>query len=191
MKLLSRTYLRSVPGQLTLLGGVFVGAVVLAAAALVLRGRFFEPFVREKYPPLEGRPLEVARSLAGKEGDPQQRTKWENELLETSRGPDAVYGGLIESQDLDREHRLARWLLGRGRQDLLGRLRRTLTVGNEEQRAGALALLEQFADEEGQQEAVDLVRRARERARRRGEAALVEKADGALARLGAGHLEGR
>jgi hypothetical protein len=170
MKLPSRAYLRSAPGQLALLAVAFAGAVVLAVAALVLRERFFEPFVREKYPPLEGRLRDVAGLLAGKEIADQQRSELEKEVRETPRGVDAVYGGLIEDSDLDLDHRLERWLLRTGRADLLGRLRRTLAAGNERQRAGALRLLEWVAGE-GDDEAIALVRQARERARRRGETA--------------------
>jgi hypothetical protein len=183
MKLPSRAFIRSVSGQLTLLGGTFVGAVVLAVTALLLRDRLFEPYIKEKYPPLEGRLLEVARELAGADLKEKDREKLEEEVRKTATGIDAVYGGLILSRDLDRQGRLAQWLIRRDRADLLGRLRRTLTVGNEEQRGGALRLLGRFADGKDSEEVVELAHQARERARRRGEAALVEEADSVLAYL--------
>jgi hypothetical protein len=191
MKLPSRAFLRSAAGQLGVLGGTFAGAVALAVAALLLRDRLFEPYVREKYPPLEGRVLAAARDLAGSDLSEKERKKRESEVRETTAGLDAVYGGLIQSRDLDREGRLARWLVRSGPEDFLGRLRRTLTVGNEEQRAAALRLLELFAPTQNKAEAAELARRARERARRRGEAAVVEAADAALARLDAGEPGGR
>jgi hypothetical protein len=186
MKLPSRGYLRSVQGQLAVLGATFAGAVVLAGAAVLLRDRLFEPFAREKYPPLEGRPREVAQELAGRAIEQKQKEKLQKELQETPRAVEALYGELIAGGDLDGERRLARWLMGAHRKYLLGRLRRTLVVGDAEQRAGALRLLEVLAGGERDGEVAELVGRAREQARRRGEAALVEQADGLLRRLGTG-----
>jgi hypothetical protein len=184
MKLPSRAYLRSVQGQLAVLGITFAGGVALAGAALLLRDRLFEPYAREKYPPLEGRAQEVAKELAGGPIDPKQREKLEKELQEMPKAMDAVYGELITGSGLDGEQRLARWLIRANRKDLLGRLRRTLVVGSPAQRAEALRFLGLLAGGQANGDVIELASRAREQARRRGEAALVEQADGLLRRLG-------
>ena len=48
-----RSFLRTVNGQLALIGAAFLGAVVLAAVMAFSLG-FFEGYVREKYPKPEG-----------------------------------------------------------------------------------------------------------------------------------------
>jgi hypothetical protein len=171
---LSRSYIRSVHGQLTLLGGTFLGAVALAVAALCVRGAFFERYVREKYPPAEG----LEGGLTAEQAEAQVRR-----VDEKPATLDRVYGAWIEDPGLDPEGRLARGLLAARGSEVLGRLRRTLTVGSPAQRGRALAWLALVTEEEQFPEALELGRFARQRALRRGEHDLLRQADAVLERL--------
>jgi hypothetical protein len=168
---LSPSYLRSVQGQMSLFGVVFVGGVVLAVAAVCLRDRLFAPFVREKYPPLDDELAARAREEAPADLD--------------RLGPgelEQLYGAWIEIPDLDADGRLARRLAEAQGRWLLPRLRRTLVVGNAAQRGRALDWL-LLVPLERSAEAVELARAARARAARRKEEELLHRADVVLEKL--------
>ena len=57
LALLNRDFVRSIRGQLTLLGLTYIGAVGLAVVALFFRSSFFEYQVRERYPEPSARML--------------------------------------------------------------------------------------------------------------------------------------
>jgi hypothetical protein len=172
----STTFLRSAPGQLTLLAILYGGAVLLAVAALCLRSVAFEPFIRERVPPLPERLAELARTVAeapgGKELPPL-----------SGEDVDLLVGAWIDEPDLDPQGHLAEDLLARRGAAVLEHVRRTLVVGDPPQRARAVALLGRVTTEELKPQALALCRYARRRAEARGDSDLAAQASATLARL--------
>jgi hypothetical protein len=175
--------MRTVRGEVLLFGATFLGAVVLALVAIGLRERFFEVYVREKYPPLTDRDRERARSLAASDLDPQRARELLG-LLESGEVRERIYGGWIENPDLDPDEWLGR-RIGSDQGDwLVERIRRTLVAGNPEQRGRAVAWLRLLPH---RPETLELVRFARTRALHRQEWDLLQQADAVLAQLSPPH----
>jgi len=192
---LSREFLRSIEGQLALLGIIFVGATVLAVAALALRNLLFEPYIRDRYP---SPPAELAARLTELAEDRAAVEKIENELERLARLRarseiqllaaredifHAAYGFWIERPELDPQGRVAKCFFSAHGQFTIERIRLTLAAGNEEQRGRAVVLLRWAVESDSQAEAIQLCRFARQRAERRYESALVQQADRTLAVL--------
>jgi len=160
---------RSVRGQLALLAITFLGAIILAVAALCLRSVFFEAYVREKHAPL---PAHLKKYLddtaAGKAVASAEK------LGQTEIG--LLYGAWFDDAASDPEDRLARCLISADGRYILGQLRRTLVAGNLTQRTRAVRLLTLITVEELKSEVIELCRYVHERAWRRGELELVKQA---------------
>ncbi|MGL4554686.1 MAG: hypothetical protein ACRC33_26265, partial [Gemmataceae bacterium] len=75
-----RLYLRSVPGQLLLFGGAFLGAAILACVPFFFRESFFEKHLRETYTDLGGYAEQAARALSDPGLDEDGREKVYDEL---------------------------------------------------------------------------------------------------------------
>jgi hypothetical protein len=170
-----RDFLRSIRGQLGLLGLAYAGAVALAVVALCLRAWFFESYARERYPEASASLRAMIERAA--RGAPDRGTA---EPLSPQEF-DAVYGAWIGDPALDPEGHAARRLLWSNREPLLRRLRITAAAGNLSQRSRALDLL-RSAEGSLPDEARALCRFLAERARRRGESVLVETAESVLSR---------
>jgi hypothetical protein len=175
--------LRTVHGEVLLFGATFLGAIVLALVAIGLRERFFEVYVREKYPPLTDHDREWARSLAAGDPDPE-RSKGLLGRLADGEARERIYGGWIENPDLDPEQRLGRRIGSEQGNWLLERLRRTLVAGNPGQRGRALAWLSLLPE---RPETLELVCFARTRALHRQEWDLLQQADAVLDQLSPPH----
>jgi hypothetical protein len=174
---LSRTAIRSVRGQLALLGAAYTGAVVLAVAALCLRSLVFERHIGEKHVPLSAELDALRQDLAAGDAGPE---RWRR-LTESER--DALYGAWIDAPERDPEKKLARLLLSREDPGTLGRIRQTLVVGKYEQRLHAVQLLALIPADDWTPEAAQLACYAQEQARRRGEPELVRQAEAARERF--------
>jgi hypothetical protein len=172
---ITRLWLRSVPGQLALLGGAYLGAVVLAVVALCLRGVFFERFIGETYRAAPEDLTAALRAAAAGEATPEQLRRLEED-------PNLLYDVWMANADLDPQGRLARRLLARHGRLTLERVRRTLALGTAAQRGRALDLLALADEAELRPEVVQLCRYELRRARRRGEEGLAGRAVGLLAR---------
>jgi hypothetical protein len=171
--------LRSLPGQLSLFGIAFAGAVVLAVAAVCLRGRIFEPFIREKYPAVdEALEARLCRLACDALDDEEAR----EELRRLEKQREALYGAWIERPDLDPSGRFARLFGGVHSPWLLARLEQTLVAGNVAQRRRAQTWLK-YLPEEMAGEARALAEFARERALHRREDDLVQELDAVLEQL--------
>jgi hypothetical protein len=129
--------LRTVRGQVILFAATFLGAIVLALLALLLRERVFEYYVREKYPVLAEVNRKRIEELSAQDVDPKRL----DELLGAVGQPDnwaQVYGAWIEQPGLDPDDRLGKRLASAFSDHLPERLKRTLVAGNLEQRGRAL-----------------------------------------------------
>ncbi len=196
---LNRRFLRSAPGQLSLLGGVYLGAAVLAIAALAVRSLFFEPLVREKYAPIPEKLQEKVRErgagkietraltdaiekLAQEEADspPGQRARPVSAADRAAELAGLIYGNWIDDTGLDPDNRLARSLTATYAGAIRERVRRTLVLGDPPQRRRAVQLLSLLDAEPA---VLELCRFALYRARRRGETTLAEEAQAVLDRL--------
>jgi hypothetical protein len=186
MKRLTRAYLRSVHGQLALLGATFVAAAVLAVTAILLRDWFFERYVKEKYPSVGDLTRELAEGAAAGRLDAEDDSKLAT-MAAGSQGLDELYGLWIEEGDLDPAGRLARRLLELNGAGMLSRVRRTLAAGDPRQRARALDLLTLVSADGNRPEALELARYARRRASDRKETDLVRRADAVLEQLSPPH----
>jgi hypothetical protein len=173
--------LRTVRGQFILFGATFLGAIVLAMLAFLLRQRVFEYYVREKYPELTEVNSKRIEELLALDVDPKRL----NDVLGDVGQPDhwaQVYGAWIDQPDLDLEDRLAKCLASAFPDRLLGDLKRTLVAGDPAQRGRALAWLP-FLPADKIETVRELVRFARLRALRRHEVELLGKADAVLEQL--------
>jgi hypothetical protein len=170
LRLINRDFIRSIRGQLVLLGLTYTGAVALAVLALCFRSRFFEYHIRESYPEPSARVLEMVEQAARASGNATAPERLSNE--ESA----AVYGAWISDPAVDPTGQSALRLFWTNPDDTIRRLRITLVTGNVAQRMRALELL-RFAKPEVHDEAIVLCRYLAERARRRGEWDLAEKAD--------------
>jgi hypothetical protein len=187
-----RVWLRSVRGQLTLLGATFVGAVALAVAIVCLRGPVFERYVREKYPAAGTWAQDAARELTAPETSAErlediraaavERTRLARETRKVAPDLEELYGLWVSDPDLDPHDLLAVRLTRFVPDWVLGRLQRTLAAGNPEQRGRALRWLRAVA---GLEETADRVRalavQAQHRAAVRGEEELRRQAESVLA----------
>jgi hypothetical protein len=206
---LNRTFMRSVPGQLTLLGVTFAGALALAIVTLCLRSVFFERFVYDKHPKLEEPLATLAQDLAaGRAGTAQIDDAIKEEAkrkARPSRVPgdpseplppevarmmvlDVLYGAWLADspeEPSDPLGKLARELMTSYSSDTLALVKRTLTVGNPEQRLRAVELLALSvgSSERTRQEAAELAEYACARATRRHEPELAQQASAVLAQL--------
>lgn len=111
--MLSRASLRSVEGQLVLLGLIYLGAAVLAVGALALRGVLFERWVQEKYPPLPAELKTVLEDVAQGRGTAEEFVKTIDRLARQQGGTvqpvsaaradllQAAYGAWVEEPGLD------------------------------------------------------------------------------------------
>ena len=174
---INREFLRTVRGQLSLLAAAYVGALVLALAALCLRSLFFERFVHDKFAPVPERLQTLAADLAAGRGDPGQLRALSSEDV------NLIYGAWLDQPDLDPAGRLARDLLTADGARILERVRRTLVAGNPAQRARAVELLGLVDVAELKPEVCFLCDYAARKAQRRGEAELAGQADAVLDRL--------
>ena len=163
MKFADKEFLRSVPGQLLLLAGTFLGAIILAVAAILLRGVMFEPYVREKYPAVDAETqkfieglveghsrIETLEKLIDREADrlAQRRRPASNAdrlALAKRERPEAVknvlsacYGYWMTHRTSEKEDRILAALARQSEQELPDLLRRTLVVGNLRQKLLAL-----------------------------------------------------
>ncbi len=201
-------YIRSIHGQLSLLAATYSGAIVLAIAAWSCRSLFFEPYVREKFPPLPGEVAAVLPTIAAGHAPAEAlSTAIEPLALEEAKKNmrfgvkeprpaeveaarhrlwHGVYGAWIERDNHAADGRIAAILHAQGAPFVLERIRQSLVVGSPRQRRRALDLLGEIPDPAGKAEARSLADFARQRAERRQETALVEQAEATSRKLGAG-----
>lgn len=206
MKPATRAYLRSVRGQLTLLAIVFAGAVMLAVVAVILRSWFFEPFVREWHSPTDvagqlvndlaggaagaediTRAVEkVAEDMARKDKRVAGQEEEKPELLKRlmreqlpqarKRVLDACYFAWLEHPEADPHDRILKALLEESADDTILRFKRTLAVGNLEQRERLLVATAALARVD-RQATLEFLGILKARAQRRGEAELTRRAE--------------
>lgn len=195
-----RVYLRSVQGQLLLLGVAFAGAAVLAIIPRFFRDRIFEYYCREGYPPMDGAAEKAVQVLNRPGATNEQIVEVIDELRKRKGtvgpsveypGLERVYGSWIEDAGTRESGLVARRLTGSDRSWLrewtLNRLRTTLVTGNVEQREAAVewieaALGDEELKDETRAELRVLLEHARARALRRGEAGLASRAGTVLSR---------
>ena len=129
---INRLYLRSVRGQLSLLGAAYGGAVLLAVVAVCVRSIFFEHFFFEHFEPPSPRLQQLAGDLAAGRAGPAQVA------VEKAEDRQVLYGAWLSqpAQEL-----MARSLLAADGRRILERIRRTLVTGDLPQRTRAVELL--------------------------------------------------
>ena len=134
---LNKPYLRSAQFQMLLFAWTFFNAVVLAIAALCLRGVLFEPYCLAKFPKLEQ--TVFAKELAeGKAKADRLKDLPDTELH-------ALFGTLVNDPKSDPEDHVSKALLSLQPSFILSKIRITLVMGNREQRERAVDLLARFA----------------------------------------------
>ena len=172
-----RKYLSSARGQLTLLGGVNAGAIVVAIVALTLRTVFFQTYIREKFPELS-KPLRLAAQEVanGKNPDSLFDGIAENELQ-------SVYGSWINREIKDERQLVAQGLVEHHSDLLIIRIRTTLIVGSRQQQIRALELLRLLSPADQTASTRKWVRLVQERARRQNDQQVMEAATGTLREL--------
>jgi hypothetical protein len=190
--------LRSVRGQLELLGVVFAGAAVIAVIILFLRESVFEYYAREKYPQPEGDAKTAIKALvdvlvdpactkeqiddAGKKlaekAQPQQQAGQQPKA--DYRDLEAIYGAWMLDDNLDPGGNLAKRLTRLQPDWVFRRIRVTLVAGSPAQQARALTWL-RFVASEFPDRVDELANYARRKAERRGDVDLRQQANAVLA----------
>ncbi len=176
------SYLRTVRGQLTLLGALYASSAVLSLAVVSLRAAWFERTVLEKFPssndvPAVARGRALARDVAeGRRPGADVADLSDAELL-------TVYGSWIDAPERDGRGLLAAALWEHQGERLPARVRRTLVAGSRGQRLRALSLLGTIPNRTFVSEARRLCRFALERAERRHETQVADHAAAILRRL--------
>lgn len=188
----TRAYLRSVQGQLLLFAIAFAGALVLACVPYFFRsGRFFEGALKEKYPELSGYAKDAVGILSDPKSEKEQIEEAKDELAKRERNTadptkrfelvEAVYGAWVAELDaVKSEITLARRLAEARPVWVKERLKRTLVAGDEDQRARAVRFLAILLEQKAEDDVLELLRFARQRATRRGERKLAEQVDAVL-----------
>ena len=192
--------LRSVRGQLILLGVTFAGAVVVAGIVLGLRGAVFEHYVREKYQP-DDEARDTARVLADPASTPEQVAavgkKLDEKIQPGGQPPrqnfgvlDRLYGVWVLDEVPDPDGNLARRLTQLQPDWVFRRLRVTLVAGSPAQQARALVWLRHVAGGDHAERVEELAAYALRKAERRGDVELKGQAAAVLA-LGQPRADGR
>jgi hypothetical protein len=172
-------FARTTRGQVTLIGVLYGGALLLALGALSLRSTWFAGAVRERFPDAEKTPevataQELARGIAAGRKHPDELKELSDDALLS------VYGVLLDEPDADSEGRLLAAFREEQPEALLARVRRTLAAGNRIQRLRALEFLGTISSLKFVSEGQTLCRFSLERARRRGETDVADAAARAL-----------
>lgn len=131
-----RAKLRTVRGQLTLIGALYLGAILLSIVALGLRSPVFERYARDKYPELT-EPIRAIVEEAKAGSITLERVK---KLAPTEI--ESVFGAWIADPQFDPSGQVAVRLLLAAPDDLVTLVRRVCAIGNLEQRRGTVRLLE-------------------------------------------------
>jgi hypothetical protein len=191
--------MRSVPGQMALLGIVFLCAVVLGIVIICLRGPVFERYSRESYLTLEGYAEEASRILADPKSSGEQVAEVGRQLAERIQAAsidprqtkarfnelEKIYGAWIQDDSIDASGYLVIRLTNLQTDWIFRRLRMTLAAGSPAQQARALVWLRFVAREKSNNERVEpLASYARRKAERRGDREILELADAVLASEG-------
>lgn len=160
--ILDKKNLRTIRGQLTLIAGLLLGGIVLAAAIATQR-RLFESWVTEKYAPVP----DHAKRTIETDGDLRtvdKSTLYDAWMTEERFATEALAAKLRE---IDAPY-------------YLQRARRTLVAGNLEQRTRAVRFLGHL----GHADAVPLLERAALKAERRKEMELAVEIRKTLEKIG-------
>ena len=201
MKPETKAFLRSVPGQLSLLGVTFLGAIALAVLTILLRDILFEPYIREKYPPADARTQEFLEKLVDGNAEIETLEKLidrEAERLAQRQGPiaekdreariqahrpDAVrqvlsacYGYWMMHRDSENEDRILKALYRQYPEETADLLKRTFIVGNLEQKLLALDGVN-WLNQENSDAAHRLLDYARQQAVQRRDTPILSKCD--------------
>lgn len=207
MKPATKIFLRSIPGQLSLLGITFLGAIALAVVAILSRDILFEPYVREKYPAADAETRRFLEDLIEGEARIESLEKLidrEAERLAQRQGPigeqdretladrqrakaveqvlAACYGYWMMHRRSEKEDRILAALLGQYEQEMVDLLQRTLVVGNFEQKLLALDGVN-WLNQENSHQALRLLDYARQQALRRGDTRIIAKCDQILSEM--------
>lgn len=167
-------FLRTTRGQLTAMGIACGGAVLLAVVTVCFLSDWFDGTVYEKFP-------EANRKLAdGVAGGTQAA-----DALDGITGAEftAVYATYIDDPNCDPQRRLAAAMWRHQPERVLAGVRRTLVVGNRNQRLRALELLGSMSERKHIASARPLCQFAVRRASRRGEAEILRRASALLDRF--------
>jgi len=191
--------IRSVPGQIAMLGIVFFCSFVLGIVIVCLRVPVFERYSRETYLPLDGYAEDASRILAGQKSTDEQVAEVGKRLTERINSAatdpkktkaqfndlEKIYGAWIQDDSLDASGYLVKRLTKLQTEWIFQRLRTTLVAGSPAQQARALVWLRSVAGQNSNDEPVEqLAEYARRKAERRGDRDVLELAEAVLAILG-------
>ena len=190
---------QTVSGQLTLLGLVFICAVVLGVAIVCLRDRVFERYSREKYPPLDGYAAEASRVLVNPSSSAEQVEEVGKQLRERIQAAardrqrasmrfndlEGLYGAWMQDEAFDPTGSLAQRLTHLQPDWVFQRLRVTLVAGSHNQELRTLAWLRFVAGNTSEGGSLaqfdELAEYARRKAQHRGDREFEQLADAVIA----------
>lgn len=172
-----RRRMRTMAGQLTLIGCAYLGAVAMAIAAHFVRPMVFDPYIRQRTP-------EANEKFVDRLQDMADAVVSADSLKEYTAGQVHIaFGILIDGKIKDHEKIVTRRLAEYQSRDVIVKLRITAATGSESQQQQAIGMLRAASDFLPSGEAVKICRYIREQARRRGRSKLHEAADQAVQQL--------
>jgi hypothetical protein len=191
--------LRSMPGQLALLGLMFFCAVVLGLVILCLRVSVFERYSHETYSPPDDFAEQAGRILANPKSTEEQVKEVGRKLAERMnpstinqqqskaqlKDLEGLYGAWMRDESFDRGGDLAKRLTRLQPDWVFRRLRTTLVAGSPAQQSRALVWLRSIAEDQSNKGQIEMLANyARRKAERCGDRDVLQMADAVLAFVG-------
>lgn len=172
-----RRRMRTMGGQLTMIGLSYLGALVMAVAAHFVRPLIFDPYIRQRMPEVNEKFIARLQEMADGKISPDTIQEY------TPGQVHMAFAILIDGHIEDRKKIVSRQLAEYQSQTVIVRLQITAATGSEPQQQNAVFMLEAGAEHLPPNEAVKICRYIREQARRRGRSSLYEAADRAVNQL--------
>ncbi len=168
-------FCRTPRGQLSVIGAIYLGALIISGVVLALRPRLNET-VRERFPAKLDE-LDVAalhqETLDIAEGRAAPKTLGQRNTQELH----IIYGSMLNDDSIGMKNPLSRALWAEYGPEMITRVRKTLAVGSLAQRLRALEFLGIMSEPNLVDEAIELCQFAAQRSRRCGESEIVARAE--------------
>lgn len=172
-----RRRMRTMGGQLTMIGMSYVGAVILAVAAVVLRPWLFDPYIRQRQPDATPQFVERLQTMADGTTPVDAIQEYTVEQVHVALGI------LIDGRITDSEKIVSGKLMEYHSSTVVDRLKITAATGSANQQLRAVQLLTAVAGVNRADEALAICRYIRDQAWRRKRSKLQAAADTAVRQL--------
>lgn len=133
-----RQRMRTMRGQLIMIGGAIVGGLFLAIVALAVRPWLFEPYIRQRFPELTAAQKATIERIESGEMQPS-----DFESLSVTAAT-RIYGSLINGELEDLQKTASRGLIEFHSEVVISNLKITVASGSHEQIGNALEIVSEL-----------------------------------------------